>query len=288
MGGDWDTSFQRIAPDLVSAVSRSQQSMAEKTDAFVAEFLAHVDLPDKPVAKVRPVALRGYSSDGYPLEGLLYGGVVASRDAATTRGLNAPQSLSQGLSWLSGVASSQIADTARTTTMLNLGTRPYLNGYTRFLNPPSCQRCAVLAGRTYRYSTGFQRHPRCDCLMVPAPSDAWAKAEGFVSDPTADLNVIKDLSRAQRAAIDEGADISQVVNARRGMTTVGEGARRRKVTTSGSTSRGAFGRTATLEKTAGNRYRTATTARLTPEQIFKQARDRTELVAYLKKYAYIL
>src|SRR5690348_18342012 len=45
------------------------------------------------------------------------------------------------------------------------------------LNPPSCQRCAILAGRWYRWSQGFLRHPRCDCVNLPAERQAWAEAE---------------------------------------------------------------------------------------------------------------
>lgn len=287
MGGDWDTSWARISPDVVGAVSSAQLSMARATTDYMDDFLTEVDLANKPVARVEASSLSGFSSDGYALDGLLYGSVTAARDAASTKTLNAPQSLREGLGWLGTVASSQIADTARTATLLGTATRPNLQGYTRYLNPPSCQRCAVLAGRVYRYSTGFRRHPRCDCTMQPASSAGWARSEGFVLDPTENLSVIKDLTRAQRAAIDAGADFNQVLNASRGMTTVGEGARRRQITTSGSTSRGAYGRTTGLQKVAGNRYRTATQARLTPQQIATQARDRDELVQYLRQYRYI-
>lgn len=288
MGGDWDTSWLRIAPDVVGAVSSAQVEMATATVAFTTSFLAQVDLADEPVADVRPSSMAGYSSDGYPLDGLMYGSVVTARSAGAEQGLNAPQALREGGKWMGLVASSQIADIGRTTTSLELASRPNLNGYTRFLNPPSCSRCAVLAGRVYRYSTGFRRHPKCDCLMVPAASTGWAKAEGFVSDPTADLSLIKDLTRAQTAALEAGADFNQVINASRGMKTVGEGARKRRITTEGTSSRGVYGKSAgQLQKLAGNRYRTTTQARLTPEQIFRQARDRDELVAYLKKYAYL-
>ena len=299
MGGDWNTSWARISPDVVGAVSEAQLKMAEASTEYMTDFLAEVDLADRPVAEVRPASLVGYSSDGYPLDGLLYGSVVAAREAAA-EGLNAPQSLREGLSWLGPVISSQIADAGRTATMLGTSTRENLSGYTRFLNPPSCQRCGVLAGRVYRYSTGFQRHPRCDCLMQPAAGVGWAKAEGFVLDPTADLSVIKDLSRAQRAAIEAGADISQVVNARRGMSIVGEGSRRRQITSSGTTARGVFGRaeisrtgdlvrgTARQQGAVSNyRLSSTTTARLTPQQIARQARTRDELIAYLRKYRYI-
>jgi hypothetical protein len=614
MGGEWSSSFARISPDLVGAVSEAQVKMAAATTAFMHDFLDEVDLQDRPVAEVVSTSLAGYSSDGYPLDSLLYGGVVAARQAATTESLTAPQSLRAGLGWLAPVVSSQIADVGRSVTGMSTATRSNLSGYTRFLNPPSCQRCAVLAGRVYRYSTGFQRHPRCfpagvvtsgpaleaasrrwfegelvvlttasgqelpltgnhpvltsrgwvaanliregdevvrstrpegafslkvpdhhevpsriedvwgayavsgldsvesspedfhgdgqqgkvdivradgslndrcfaaglqhavegdfavapwsappfvgqrpsqvldlgyaahagdlvgreglgfalgfgqslvaglaglahpsslytgaaqdgadgsardfvlpgqgvfagsgfvgehnlaggnvhastrwdaptlpdpveqgrgytevgldlldrlagqveldrvvfsrsvsfaghvyslassegwhsanslivsncDCLMVPAESEGWAKSEGFVLDPTEDLSLVKDLSKAQRAAIDAGADFSQVVNSTRGMKMVGEGDRRRQITLSGTSRRGVYGR-AEIERTGqivrdtGRRqgaiesYRLsrAATPRLTPNQIMRQARNRDEVVDYLRKYRYI-
>lgn len=60
-----------------------------------------------------------------------------------------------------------IQDAARTAAAVDLATRTAATGYVRSLNGPTCPRCAVLAGRVYRYSQGFQRHPRCDCLMTP-------------------------------------------------------------------------------------------------------------------------
>lgn len=300
MGGDWDTAWARISPDVVGAVSEAQLKMAESTTTYMDDFLAEVDLPNRPVATVEASSLIGYSSDGYPLDSLLYGSVVTAREAAKAKDLNAPQALKEGSSWLGKVASTQIADIGRVATMLGTSVRDDLAGYTRFLNPPSCQRCSVLAGRVYRYSTGFKRHPRCDCLMVPAASAGWAKSEGFVLDPTKDLANIKDLTKSQRAAIEAGADYNQALNATRGMTTVGEGARRRQITLSGTTARGTYGRAeiarngqivrdASRNQGAVANYRPSRSAtpRLTPQQIMRQARDRDELIEYLRKYKYI-
>lgn len=86
-------------------------------------------------------------------------------------------------------------------------------GYVRYLSPPSCSRCAVLAGRVYRYSEGFLRHPGCDCIHVPT---AVANPD-FMHDPV-DLmrrGLVTGLSKADRRAILDGADMAQVVNVRR-------------------------------------------------------------------------
>lgn len=85
-------------------------------------------------------------------------------------------------------------------------------GYVRYLNPPSCSRCAILAGRVYRYSEGFLRHPGCDCIHVPTT----IADPAFVHDP-ADLirdGMVTGLSKADRKALADGADLAQIVNVR--------------------------------------------------------------------------
>ena len=63
------------------------------------------------------------------------------------------------------IVSALVSDAGRSAESVATAARPNV-GYVRFLSPPSCARCAILAGRVYRYSQGFQRHPGCDCTMV--------------------------------------------------------------------------------------------------------------------------
>lgn len=106
-----------------------------------------------------------------------------------------------GLVQDSGRAAEQVAVTAR----------PRI-GYVRYLNPPSCSRCAILAGRIYRYSEGFLRHPGCDCIHVPTA----IANPAFLHDPVelAREGLVTGLSKADRKALDDGADMSQIVNVR--------------------------------------------------------------------------
>ncbi|WP_418060800.1 hypothetical protein [Pimelobacter simplex] len=86
-------------------------------------------------------------------------------------------------------------------------------GHVRYLDPPSCSRCVVLAGRVYRYSTGFLRHPGCDCVMIPTT----LANRDLVQDPVdlARRGLVTGLSKADRRAILEyDADFNQVVNIR--------------------------------------------------------------------------
>jgi hypothetical protein len=162
----------------------------------------------------------------------------------------------------------QVADTARQAVGVLTASRPELGGYVRVLNPPSCQRCAILAGRFYRWSTGFQRHPRCDCVNLPSEQAGWAKSEGFLTDPmqpTAKADPRPD--QAQVEAIENGADIGQVVNATRGMSTTA------LTTREGVSRRGIAGKKlGNFAREPGQRYSMSQTPRLTPEAIYQTGR----------------
>lgn len=109
------------------------------------------------------------------------------------------------------LVSSLVQDAGRTAESVAVTVTPHVE-YVRFLNLPSCSRCAVLAGRIYRYSTGFQRHPGCDCIMLPVT----VANDQYVHDPVELMKAgqITDLSKADRKAILDGADFGRVTNAR--------------------------------------------------------------------------
>jgi hypothetical protein len=185
-----------------------------------------------------------------------------------------------------------VNDAARTTLGAFIATRRESIGHVRYLSPPSCQRCAVLAGRWYRWSSGFDRHPGCDCQMIPTSAVA---SPDLVYDPQEafENGQIKDLNKAQTKAIQDGADISQVVNSKRGMSqsTTIKGTRF-DFTLEGTTVRGNYGKTGpaarAMEKNPGERYLRTTKSRLTPETIYRVASDRAHATRLLKHYGYIL
>ena len=153
---------------------------------------------------------------------------------------------------------SLVQDAGRTAAAVDIARRPALTGYVRSLNPPSCGRCAVLAGRIYRYSTGFARHPGCDCLMTPT---TLSDGLDLVTDPS-DLvanGQIRGLSKGDQSALDNGADLGQVVNVRKKAAGLTVGS-------------------SVLER-AG---------RLTPQGILRVASTRDEQIALLKRFGYLL
>ncbi|MBM7518281.1 hypothetical protein [Nocardioides nitrophenolicus] len=96
---------------------------------------------------------------------------------------------------------------------LEVAARPNI-AWVRHVNPPCCRDCAILAGRVYRWSDGFERHPGCDCTHIPTTVSA---ANGLTIDPDelVDQGLVTGLSKADLELLAEGADLNQVVNVRK-------------------------------------------------------------------------
>lgn len=273
-----DASFQAQLPGLVREVQDLRWAAAFEGSAYGAFTLADQGTYVPP-------------SDFTDIDGLIMAtpnnGVVADElSVSTIRAKQAitrsgtAQGLTAGRDALAGILSTMIADTARQASGADLVTRSGV-GYVRMLNPPSCGRCAVMAGRFYRWNQGFARHPGCDCVHVPTTSKSTAGAlqEGLIEDPYEYFNSLSDADRVkyfgkyEARAIEDGADLFQVVNARRG--------RKGLYTTEGTTKRGAFRR-------ANPRFR----QRATPELIYRNAErwglDREGTRDLLRSNGYIL
>ncbi len=262
MGPDFDPSWRRVRPRLTLLLSAAQLGAARDAERYIPAVLVETGQPDDPAGQVNARAFAGVASDGRPLDSLLYGAVTTAKTAASDA--PPPQALAQGGRWLDMLVLTQVADAARGAVGVGITARPAISGYVRMLNPPSCSRCAVLAGRRYGWNAGFQRHPRCDCRHVPASEaiagDLTTSPRGYFDslDEAAQNRVF---TNAGAQAIRDGADIGRVVNARRGMSAAG--ARR------------------TTELTRGGRQR------LTPEGIYDLAADRDEAIRLLKQHRYL-
>lgn len=103
-----------------------------------------------------------------------------------------------------------VQDAGRATESVAVTVRPGIR-HVRYVNPPCCARCAILSGRVYRWSTGFQRHPGCDCTMVPTTV---AGLDRKTPDELVAAGLVRGLSKADQRALSDGADLGQVVNVR--------------------------------------------------------------------------
>lgn len=188
-------------------------------------------------------------------------------------------------------------DTGRASVQAGMQGRPSCEYYVRILVGKSCARCAILAGRKYKSSVAFRRHKRCDCKHIPGSQDIddWATdpKDYFKSLEPAEQDEIFGVAGAK--AIRLGANPAQVVNAESGVYVARAYGEEVLVTATGTTVRGTAGQRLASEglaRTTGQRYRTATTPRLLPDEVFLQAErlgwDREEILRQLKRFAYVL
>lgn len=207
---DFDGSWQRsVGPQVVAFAAGAQLAAAQAATAYVPAILGETGQPDEPLARVRPQAFAGVASDGRPLDTLLEGSVRHAK-AQVALGVAADGALSYGLRWLEGALQTVATDAARDAVAAEVMVRERM-GWVRAVNPPCCSRCAVLAGRWYSWKADFARHPRCDCFAIPSLEN---RAGDFTTDTRllVDRGMVTDLTRAQRQRLNEGADLSRVLN----------------------------------------------------------------------------
>lgn len=318
-----DATWPGLAARLLLAVAGAQQNAARQADGYLDEVLAAQDVDPRPAATVRPSALAGIASDGRPLESLLLQPVIAVK-VAVSAGATTDRAMATGLATLDMITRTQVADAGRVADDLAMWSRVEAAGYVRVLTPPSCSRCVVLAGRFYEWNAGFKRHPSCDCAHLPSISEEastpWLTRPRTYFDALSAEEQDRVFTAAGAAAIRLGADVAQVVNARkgaRGLIPAGarltaaeaellRGGRDRGhvdtvdvfghdlfVTTEGTTVRGLAGvRLGARDngvRRAGQRYRSPRSPRLMPESILQIAGgDRTEAIRLLKRYGYLI
>jgi hypothetical protein len=300
---------------MVDAVAEAQIVAASQAPAYT-RAAAAASGAEVPAASVVPEALSGVTIDGRELGPAMFGAVTTTK-TFIGRGFDAQRAFEAGAAYLSLIVQTAIADAGRQADRVD-ATAKQVTRYVRVVQAGACSRCAVLAGKA-DYSTAFLRHPRCHCTSMPLfGSDNAPVPEGFYAS---DLDYFDSLSKSEQdrvftnqgaRAIRDGADVSQVVNARRGADLRPGGLRQRttalsnelgvdekgnpiKVFTTGegTTMRGAYGRAEYRRKQEfikpkGERYRRTANARLMPETIYQVARgDQARAVALLRQYGYI-
>jgi hypothetical protein len=209
MGSEFDRSWQAVAPGLVTVTAAAQLAAARTATQYVPAVLEEQGTPVEPLARVRPESFAGRASDGRSLAGLLTGAVTTSK-VGVSRGLDGGDALAQGQRWLESALRTIVTDAARDATQAEIITRPTVQ-WVRFINPPSCSRCVVLAGRVYDWNASFDRHVNCDCTVLPTTV---ANAESFLTKPDqlVERGLVTDLTKGQRQRLTDGADLSKVLN----------------------------------------------------------------------------
>lgn len=279
----------------LTVVSSAQAIAASASGSYVDDALQAQGADPAAEGRVAATSFAGVASDGRELAGLLLQPAIRSL-AVIGAGETPARGLLAGGAELDLIVRTQVADAGRVADGVALTAHPEAAGYTRVLVGRSCARCVVLAGRWYGWNKGFGRHPRCDCRHVPTVRDVSADVRTgprayFDSLTAAEQDDIFGKAGAQ--AIRDGAEISQVVNARRGIQTASVFGRKVLTTTEGTTTRALAGTRLGARqdgrKKAGDRYRSAVRVRLMPEQIYQEANgDRDEAICLLRLHGFLL
>lgn len=270
------------AADALRTLALAQAAGAAGADTYVTAALARQDITGPAAGTVSADSLSGIASDGRPL-GTLLEQPAFEASGFLAHGLPADVASAVGQRHLTRIVATQVADAARVATgVATVASRAH--GYIRMLSPPSCSRCVILAGKFYSSNAGFQRHPLCDCVHIPAAenlrSTVTSPRDFFDSLDAGEQDRVFTRSGAQ--AIRDGADPAQVVNARRGGLTTAAGLPfgRRQLRPSP-----VFGRQ--LFTTPEGRLPRGA-PRLMPESIYQIAKDREDALRLLKRFGYIL
>ena len=145
---------------LAAAVEMAQLAAADESVSAVGAMLDEQNVTAPPVMDVATASVAGIASDGRSLVSLM--GYLRSPDVDLAR--------------FDRAVTTQIRDAGRAASSLAIAARPKVTGYVRMLVPPSCSRCAILAGKEYRWNQGFQRHPNCFPAGVVVSGPASEKA----------------------------------------------------------------------------------------------------------------
>lgn len=261
VGEDIDATYARAEGSILEMVATGQQAAARTGADYISQVLYDTEQVDLPVATVNPAAFAGTAADGRDLGGLFYSSVTSAKDAVAG-GASLDEALLVGRRQLVMLALTTVADANRESIGAAMGARPAVEGWVRMLNPPSCGRCAILAGKFFRWNEGFKRHPRCDCRHIPASESI---ADDFTTNPyeyfksLSGDDQVKLFGKSEARAINDGADIYRVMNVQtRGL--------------------GTGGRQAT-------KY--GTPRRLTVDEIYRQAGTRTNALRMMADEGYI-
>lgn len=239
-------------PEIAATVAGYQIAAALIASAVVAKWSGGPVMTD-------PAVFGGWSSLGFPVVEPIIA-TIDHRVPAPPEAVPAPwwEDAAAFTDAVERLIYTEVADVARTASQTELTAHGWTS-YVRILTPPSCKRCVVLAGRIYRWSTGFDRHPGDDCVMVPAHDNT---AHELLTDPLEAIKAghARDLTQAEyKAIVEDGADPTRVINAVAGMAAPGG----YKATTTGTTRRSAW-----------RRANPSKEFRLRPEGIYRWVEDK--------------
>lgn len=256
-------------PAVAGGLTGAQLAAAQSADPYVASSMAAADVAPAAEGVLVAASLAGVAADGRDLVTLLYQPVITSL-VAIQGGQPPARAMAVGMQQLDTMIRTEVADAGRTADQIAMTTKG-TPGYVRMVVGATCNRCILLAGQWYRWSADFERHPKCDCIAVPAGQDdePLTSPQATYDAMTPEERSKAGWSKAEQEAIDLGADIYAVTNIHRKGSLYTAGGR--QYTRESVTKRGS-----------------SPGPRITPRQIFKDAKgDRDEAIRLLRRFGYI-
>lgn len=250
MDDDFDKSWQDIRPTALDLVGAGRAAAVRSAIEYTPLALDEMNIDAPAVAGLEGSAFLTAAPSGVAVATILDSTPIRAKQAIAN-GFTVAQSLATARQWLTSMSLTLMADTRREVYQADMGIRFNLSGYTRMVNMPSCRDCLILAGKWYRWNTGFDRHPHCDCTHIPANEDV---AGDLTTDP---YKAFESMSRVEQEkmfgasaarAIRDGADIYKV-----------------------------YGQTASKMRSANNRI----------DRIYRTAGHRTNAVKMLRERGFI-
>jgi hypothetical protein len=308
-----DASWAAVAPLMTRQADAAQMAIVSTSDLYSSKLASAYDF-DADVSRIVPEAFVGVDGSGRATSTLLHGAVTTTKQAIGS-GLSSAQSFEAGAAYLASMLKTALADMGRSSEIVSSVGKGFTR-YVRVVEPGACSRCVMLAGSD-RFKP-FKRHPACKCTCQAVPeADLGTKySPSAVFDGMSEFDQNRAFGRAGAQAIRDGADISQVVSARRGSSGLGLASKmpsnggwnrmqkttigRRPdgtpvqvyATTEGTTVRGQFGRAQVgrsgSQRLANDRYSKVNRVRLMPESIMELSGEDTALrQAFLRDAGYL-
>ena len=279
-------SWNRTNVDFITLFAALQTRAASDAIDSSTLMLAEQDDYVRPDGIANPMAFgTGFAPSGIDLES--YFSIPVTRTLqAIKSGVGESDAMQIGRATLRQMSTQALEDTSVSAMGVSITQRAGV-GYVRVESPDCCPRCAILAGKYFRHSQNFLRHPKCHGTTIPCKGRDKAEKQGWITDPMDRFNRMSEAEQdrvfghADAQAIRDGADIYQVVNAHRGMRPVVRG--NISMTTSEGTSR--YGWSRMIRK---YEYGQKQRRRLTPEGIYSFNLPREQTIELLKREGYIL
>lgn len=216
--------FRDRLPQMAVLLATGQLAQVLESAQYLEQVAAAQGLPPAP-SVLRPSGLVGRTAAGGDLTEVLELPSIRV-SALVTSGVDGGAATDSGAAMLARMVSNEVTQAGNNATQIGVAGNPGFRGYIRMMKPPSCGRCAVMAGSWWEWNDGFPRHPGCDCIHVPAADRAaatngkppWsanleAKDPKTYFDSLSEANQDRYFGKAQADAIRGGANVTRTVNA---------------------------------------------------------------------------